>query len=210
MKHPYIAIEGPIGSGKSTLAQLLAQHFDSNLLLEQAADNPFLPLFYRDMSRHALATQMFFLFQRINQLSRLRQPDLFARRTVTDYILEKDRLFARLTLDDNEFALYTQLYDHLSPQAPKPDLVIYLQASVDVLLARIHRRARAMERGISRDYLLRLSESYMQFFYNYHDAPLLIVNNDRLNFAEERTHFDILLQRIERMKSAREYFNLAS
>ncbi len=209
MKHRYIVVEGPIGSGKSTLAKLLAEQYDATLVLEDPGANPFLPLFYRDMKRHALAAQMFFLFQRVNQLAQVRQPDLFDRRTVADYMLEKDRLFARLTLDDNEYQLYSQLYTHLKPQAPAPDLVIYLQASVDHLMARIQRRARPMERGITEDYLMRLSESYTRFFYDYGDAPLLIANSDSFNFADNREHFSMLVRQIEAMRGRREYFSLA-
>ena len=209
MKHRYIVVEGPIGSGKSTLAKLLAEHYDATLVLEDPDANPFLPLFYRDMKRHALAAQMFFLFQRVNQLAHIRQPDLFDRRTIADYMLEKDRLFARLTLDDNEYQLYSQLYAHLKPQAPAPDLVIYLQASVDHLVGRIQRRARPMERGITEDYLARLSESYTRFFYDYADAPLLIANSDNFNFADNREHFGMLVRQIEGMRGRREYFSLA-
>ncbi len=209
MKYRYIVVEGPIGSGKSTLAKLLAERYDANLVLEDPAANPFLPLFYRDMKRHALATQMFFLFQRVNQLANTRQPDLFDRKTIADYMLEKDRLFAKLTLDDNEFQLYGQLYAHMKPQAPTPDLVIYLQASVEHLMTRIQRRARPMERGITEDYMMGLSETYTRFFYDYADAPLLIANSDNFNFADNREHFDLLIRHIENMRGRREYFSAA-
>ena len=167
MKYRYIVVEGPIGCGKSTLARKVAERYGADLLLEDAIANPFLSRFYQDMKRHALATQMFFLFQRANQLSVMRQPDLFDRKTVADYMLAKDRIFARLTLDDNEYALYAQLHDHLKPQAPVPDLVIYLQTSVAQLQTRIQRRGRPMEQGISEEYLLKLSESYTRYFYDY-------------------------------------------
>ena len=209
MKYRYVVVEGPIGAGKSTLARLIAEHYDADLVLEDPGANPFLPMFYRDMKRHALATQMFFLFQRVNQLSSLRQPDLFERKVVADYMLAKDRLFAKLTLDDNEFALYAQLYNHLRPQAPAPDLVIYLQTSVDQLMARIQRRGRPMEKGIGEEYMMRLNEAYTRHFYDYADSPLLIVNSDRFNFAENREHFQLLLTRIESMRGMREYFNAA-
>lgn len=209
MKYRYVVVEGPIGSGKSTLARLLSERFGTDLILEDPGANPFLPLFYRDMKRHALATQIFFLFQRVNQLSAIRQPDLFERKTIADYMLAKDRLFAKLTLDDNEFSLYSQLYNHLRPQVPTPDLVIYLQASVDQLMARIHRRGRAMEKNISEDYMMKLSETYTRHFYDYSGSPLLIVNSDRFNFAENREHFELLLTRIESMRGQREYFNAA-
>jgi deoxyguanosine kinase len=208
MKYRYVVVEGPIGSGKSTLARLLAERYSADLLLEDANANPFLPQFYRDMKRYALATQMFFLFQRVNQVSAIKQPDLFERKTFADYMLAKDRLFAKLTLDDNEFNLYAQLYNHLKPQAPVPDLVIYLQASVPALMARIQRRARPMERGISEDYLMRLSETYTKYFYDYDDSPLLIVNSDRFNFADNASDLDLLAKQIENMRGKREYLNV--
>ena len=209
MNARYIVIEGAIGSGKSTLARLLSQHFNAELILEDASSNPFLPQFYRDMKRYALATQMFFLFQRANQLSAIKQPDLFERKTIADYMLAKDSLFAKLTLDDNEFALYSQLYNHLKPQAPTPDLVIYLQTSIPQLMARIQRRGRPMERSISEDYLSRLTDAYTQHFYDYTDSPLLIVNSDRFNFADNPEHLNLLLKRMEAIRGGKEYFNAA-
>lgn len=207
-RFPYIVIEGPIGAGKTTLARLLAQRFDAELMLEDAYANPFLSQFYRDMRRHALATQMFFLFQRVNQLGTLKQPGLFQSRTIADFMLAKDPLFARLTLDDNEYSLYTQLYQHLRPQAAAPDLVIYLQAPVEVLVSRVHRRGHAAERGIQEDYLRQLSEAYTRFFYDYTESPLLIVNSANLNFAENEAHVNMLVDRVRAMKGGREFFNL--
>jgi len=209
MKHRYIVVEGPIGCGKSTLARLLAERFGADLMLEDPGANPFLPQFYRDMKRYALATQMFFLFQRVNQLSAIRQPDLFDRKSVADYMLAKDTLFAKLTLDDNEFALYSQLYNHLKPQAPTPDLVIYLQASVDQLMHRIERRGRPMERAVSEDYLLKLSDAYTRYFYDYAESPLLIVNSDRFNFVDNAQHLDLLVRRIETLRGGKEYMSAA-
>lgn len=209
MKHRFIVVEGPIGSGKSTLASLLAERFGAELLLEDPSANPFLPNFYRDMKRYALSTQMFFLFQRVNQLSGIKQPDLFEGKSIADYMLAKDTLFAKLTLDDNEFALYSQLYNHLRPQAPTPDLVIYLQASVDQLLQRIGRRGRPMERSISEDYLVKLSDAYTRFFYDYTESPLLIVNSDRFNFVDRREDLDLLIKRVESLRGGKEYMNAA-
>lgn len=204
----HIVVEGPIGAGKSTLARLLAERLNAELLLEDASANPFLPQFYRDMRRYALATQMFFLFQRVNQLAALKQPGLFDTRTVADFMLSKDSLFAKLTLDDDEYSLYKQLYEHLKPQAAAPDLVICLQAPVEALAARVHRRGIPMERGISEDYLRQLSEAYTRFFYDYSESPLLIVNSANLNFAENQTHFNMLIERVHAMKGGREFFNL--
>ncbi|MFM7294335.1 MAG: deoxynucleoside kinase [Burkholderiales bacterium] len=209
MKHRFIVVEGPIGSGKSTLARLLAERFGAELLLEDPSANPFLPNFYRDMKRYALSTQMFFLFQRVNQLSGIKQPDLFEGKSIADYMLAKDTLFAKLTLDDNEFALYSQLYNHLRPQAPTPDLVIYLQASVDQLLQRIGRRGRPMERSISEDYLVKLSDAYTRFFYDYTESPLLIVNSDRFNFVDRREDLDLLIKRVQSLRGGKEYMNAA-
>ncbi len=207
MKYRYVVVEGPIGSGKSTLARLIGERYGASLLLEDAGANPFLPQFYRDMKRYALATQMFFLFQRINQLAAIKQPDLFEKKTIADYMLAKDALFAKLTLDDNEFQLYSQLYNQLKPQAPTPDLVIYLQATVNTLMTRIQRRARPMERGITEDYLMRLSETYTRYFYDYSESPILIVNSDSFNFADNPEHLQMLCTRIESMRGMREYMN---
>ena len=207
MKHRYIVVEGPIGCGKTSLAEKLAHRMGATAMLEDAAANPFLPQFYRDMRRHALPTQLFFLFQRVGRLEALKQPDLFAKPTVADFTLAKDPLFARLTLDDAEYQLYARIFEHVKPQAPTPDLVIYLQASVGTLVARA-RKQRA-QANIDEDYLDRLSEAYTRYFYNYADGPLLIVNSERLNFVEVPEHVDLLVERIEAMRGGREFFNRA-
>ena len=209
MKHRFIVVEGPIGCGKTSLARLLARKLDAHLLLEQPEANPFLPAFYRDMRRHALSTQLFFLFQRLQQLEGLHQPDLFGKPTVADFAIQKDPLFARLTLDDAEFGLYQRIYDHVRPQAPKADLVIYLQASVDTLLSRVRRRGVPAEAGIPEDYLRALSDSYTRYFYNYDESALLIVNSERLNFVDVPEHFDLLVERIGAIRGGREFFNRA-
>jgi len=207
-KYRYIVVEGPIGAGKTSLARMLAEKSGSTPLLEDPGANPFLPGFYQDNARYALPTQLFFLFQRVNQVRDLTQADLFKRATVADFILDKDPLFARLTLNDDELKLYQQIYAQLKPQAAVPDLVIYLQASTETLIERVKRRAVSYERAISEDYLLRLAESYARFFYQYDASPVLIVNSEHLNFVDTPGDFDLLLQRIAAMRGAREFFSL--
>ena len=207
MKHRHIVVEGPIGSGKTSLAQRLGSRMGATLLLEDPKANPFLPQFYRDMRRYALPAQLFFLFQRVGQLEALRQPDLFEKPTVADFTLAKDPLFARLTLDDAEFQLYSRIYEHVKPQAPAPDLVVYLQASVDTLIHRVRKRGMPMESGIDEDYLRKISEAYTRYFLDYTESPLLIVNSERLNFVEKPEDLDLLIGRIESMRGGREFFN---
>ncbi len=209
MRQRYVVVEGPIGCGKTSLAHKLAQRLNASLLLEDPGANPFLRQFYTDMRRFALPTQLFFLFQRVEQVGALKQPDLFGKPTVADFTLAKDPLFARLTLNDAEYQLYSRIYDHVKPQAPIPDLVIYLQASVDTLIERVKRRGNAFEGPISEDYLRRLSEAYSRYFYNYDESALLIVNSERLNFVDVPDHFDLLLERMNAMRGGREFFNRA-
>jgi deoxyadenosine/deoxycytidine kinase len=210
MRQRYIVVEGPIGCGRTSLAHKLAERLQARLLLEDPESNPFLRQFYQDMRRYALSTQLFFLFQRVEQIAGLRQPELFSGQpTVADFTLAKDPLFARLTLNDAEYQLYSRIYDHVKPQAPTPDLVIYLQASVDTLIERVNRRGLASESNISEDYLRRLSEAYTRYFYDYSESPLLIVNSERLNFVEVAEHFDLLIARMDAMRGGREFFNRA-
>jgi deoxyguanosine kinase len=207
-KYRYIVVEGPIGVGKTSLAQRLAEHTGADMLLEKPQDNPFLSRFYQDPQRHAMSTQLFFLFQRINELRDQAQMDLFNTRTVSDYLFEKDALFARLNLSEDEFKLYQNIYQSLAPQAPTPDLVIYLQASTDTLIERVRRRGRNYERSVTDDYLARLGNSYGEFFHHYDDAPLMMVNSENLNFVDNDTDFQLLMERIEGMRGPREFFSL--
>jgi len=206
-KYRYIVVEGPIGVGKTSLARRLAERLQSGLLLEHPEQNPFLPRFYQDMSRFALPTQLFFLFQRISQLRELAQMDLFNRVTVSDFLLEKDPLFARLTLSGDELHLYQQIFDALKPQAPKPDLVIYLQAQPATLYERVRRRGVEFERPITGEYLALLADSYSRFFYHYSGSPVLIVNSERLNFVRQEDDLKLLIERVGAMRGNREFFN---
>jgi deoxyadenosine/deoxycytidine kinase len=206
----HIVVEGAIGAGKTSLARRLATRIGAELMLEEPEANPFLERFYRDSARHALPTQLFFLFQRVNQLRELAQHDLFARQFVADFLLEKDPIFAALTLNDDELKLYRQIYASLSPQAPDPDLVIVLEASPEILIERIARRGRASESAISEPYLRELCDAYTRFFYQYNAAPLLIVNTEHLNLVDSEADFQLLLERIAGLRGRREYFNRVS
>ncbi|MFM7396169.1 MAG: deoxynucleoside kinase [Gammaproteobacteria bacterium] len=203
----YIVIEGPIGVGKTSLARRLANTLNADLILEQAESNPFLERFYRDPVGAALPAQLHFLFQRVQQLAAFRQDDLFSTIRVADYLLEKDRLFARVTLDEAEFGLYDQIYSRVVIDPPKPDLVIFLQAPVDVLLQRIGRRGIKAEQFIERAYLERLNEAYSRFFHDYEAAPLLIVNAAAIDPTSNEADYEELLGAIRRMKRGKLYFN---
>jgi len=205
--HLYIAVEGPIGVGKTSLAKRLAQSLNADLVLEQAADNPFLERFYRNPRAGALPTQLFFLFQRARQLEDLRQRDLFAAVYVGDYLLDKDRLFARLTLDEQEYGLYEEVYAKLAIDAPAPELTIYLQAPVDVLMERIARRGIKYEQQIDRAYLEKLMEAYSRYFHEYSASPLLIVNAAEVDFVGNDADYEQLLAQVLRTKRGRHYFN---
>lgn len=203
----YIVVEGPIGVGKTTLARRLAESFESELLLEGAAENPFMGKFYENPRAAALPTQLFFLLQRARQMQEMRQGDMFSPVRVADFLMEKDRLFAELTLDADELKLYEQVYEQLTFDVPEPDLVIYLQAPVEVLLERIQNRGIHHERLIEAAYLQRLSDAYIEFFYHYSEAPLLIVNARDIDFANNENDYQQLLQRVRNIRSGRHYFN---
>ena len=209
-RYRFIAVEGPIGAGKTTLARRLAERLGGEPLLEDPDANPFLARFYEDMARYALPTQLFFLFQRFEQLRAVAQHDLFARVRVADFLLEKDPLFAGLTLAGDELALYQRLYDALALRAPRPDLVIYLQAGPRTLAERVRRRAVEYERAIEADYLARLADAYARFFHQYDEAPVLAVNSEHLDFAASERDLGLLLEQLAAMRGRREYFNVGT
>ncbi len=203
----HLVIEGPIGVGKTSLAKRIALHLRAETLLEVPEANPFLERFYRDSARYAFSTQVFFLFQRIHQLRDLAQRDLFSDVFVADFLLEKDALFASLTLADDELHLYRQIYSNLAIQTSAPDLVIYLDAPPSALLTRIAERGRTMEVSISESYLAQLCEAYTRFFYQYEAAPLLTVNTEQFDPAHNDADFEMLLDRVRQMRGRREFFN---
>ncbi|MBL8469608.1 MULTISPECIES: deoxynucleoside kinase [Methyloversatilis] len=209
-KARYIVVEGPIGVGKTSLARRLADHLQAPTLFEKPEENPFLGRFYQNMERYALQTQLFFLFQRMEQLREVMQDDLFSGRLVADFLIDKDPLFASMNLTDDEYALYRQIYASLKLQAPAPDLVIYLQADADTLAERVRRRGLDAERRISESYLARVVERYARFFYQYDASPLFIVNAEELNPVDSDDDFALLVERLGQMRSFREFFGYAS
>lgn len=203
----YIAVEGPIGVGKTTLARRLAATFNYEMLTEDADENPFLERFYTRQRQSALATQLFFLFQRAQKLAELNQRDIFQPVRVADFLIEKDPLFARINLDADEYALYEKVYQQLTIDAPRPDLVIYLQAPTDILLQRIEQRGIAYEQHIDSAYLERLNDVYSQFFLYYDKAPLLIVNASAIDLADSQRDYSQLVDYLLDIRSGRHYFN---
>jgi len=202
----HIAIEGAIGVGKTTLTQKLADKLGSGTFFEQLDNNPFIELFYQDPSRHALSVQLSFLFSRLKQWQTLNQQDLFSQGVVSDYLFAKDHIFATVTLSDEELALYDQVARLLQVDLHRPDLVIYLQSKPNVIMERIRRRNRNMERGLKIDYLQQVINAYDQYFFHYQDAPLLIVQTDRMNFADHEEAVDTLIERIGNMTSQTEFW----
>ena len=205
--HDFIVVEGPIGVGKTSLAKRLAETFGTELLLEVADANPFLERFYANPRQAALPTQLFFLFQRARQIQELRQGDIFQKIRVADFLLEKDRLFAQLTLDDDELRLYEQVYNQMTLDAPRPDLVIYLQAPVEILMDRIMRRGVAHEQQITMEYLQRVVDAYARFFHFFSSSPLLIVNASAIDPVSNDLDYNALLKRVREINSGRHYFN---
>jgi deoxyadenosine/deoxycytidine kinase len=203
----FVAVEGNIGVGKTTLAKRLARTFNYDILLEKAEENPFLERFYLDRKNHALPTQLFFLFQRTRQFQELRQGDMFEPVRVADFLIDKDPLFARVTLDDDELSLYNKVYEQLTIDAPRPDLVVYLQAPVDVLLQRIRQRGQTAEQAIDRHYLNQLNEAYTQLFHYYTASPLLIVNATAIDLVNNPQDYKQLVEYMLTIKSGRHYYN---
>jgi deoxyguanosine kinase len=206
----YIVIEGPIGVGKTSLAKKLAREFGSDLLLEKAEENPFLASFYKNPRQYALSTQLHFLLQRAQQVQDFRQADLFQGSHIADFMVDKDPLFAQMTLNRDELELYQQIYAHLTLDAPRPDLVIYLQAPLDILRERIALRGIGYEQQIRDEYLLQLSESYTRFFHDYEDSALLTVNTQSVDLINNEADYQAVLEKINDIHSGRHYFNQSS
>ena len=199
-------VEGPIGVGKTSLTRALAKRFGARSVFEIVEENPFLASFYQDRNKHAFQTQLFFLLSRFKQQQELFQQELFSQVTVSDYLFAKDRIFASITLDPNELALYERVYEHLGPRVMKPDLVIFLQARLDVLLARIRKRGREFERKFDPEYLAELARTYNDFFHRYDETPLLVINTSDIDFVESERDFEELIRAIGSIKAGTHYY----
>lgn len=202
----YVVIEGVIGVGKTSLAKLLAERMNARLLLEEVEENPFLEDFYRQPARYAFQVQIFFLLSRYRQQMEFPQQDLFHKKTVSDYLFDKDKIFAYINLNEKELSLYERLWSLLSKEVPKPDLVIYLQANTETLMHRIRERNRPYERSISADYIQRLNEAYNYFFFHYSDSPLLVINTAKIDFVHHRDDLEDLLEQIEKPLGGTRYY----
>lgn len=203
----FLVVEGPIGVGKTSLVNRLSKTFNAETLLERAEENPFLESFYRDRRSTAFQTQLFFLFQRSRQMAGLQQHDMFMQSMISDFMLDKDRLFAELNLDHNEMELYDQIYHKMSMEAPTPDLVVYLQAPVEVLMQRVHKRSRRAERDMDPGYLQKLLDVYNGYFSQYRRSPLLIINAAHINPLESEKDYQLLVEKICTIKAGRHFFN---
>jgi deoxyadenosine/deoxycytidine kinase len=201
----HIAVEGPIGAGKTSLVNLLAKRFRGTKILEDV-DNPFLTEFYKDKRGAAFRCQLFFLLSRYDQQRSISQRDLFTELILTDYTFPKDKIFAYLTLEDSELMIYNRLYEMLYESVPRPDLVIYLQASLDTLLKRVKKRGKAYEKSISQEYLKEISDAYSHYFYRYDETPLLVVNTNEIDFVNTPEHFDQLIEQIRNAKKGTQYY----
>ena len=206
LRQRYIVVEGPIGVGKTALTRALAKRFSARSVVELVEENPFLASFYQDRNKYAFQTQLFFLLSRFKQQQELFQQELFSQATVSDYLFAKDRIFASITLDPNELALYERVYEHLGPRVMKPDLVIYLQARLDVLLARIRKRGREFERKFDPEYLAELSRTYNDFFHRYDETPLLVINTSDIDFVETEKDFEELVRAVGSIKAGTHYY----
>jgi deoxyguanosine kinase len=205
-RHRYIVVEGPIGVGKTSLTRALAERFSGRTVFEQVEENPFLASFYQDRNKYAFQTQLYFLLSRFKQQQELFQQELFSRVTVSDYLFAKDRIFASITLDPNELALYERVYEHLGPRVMRPDLVIYLQARLDVLLARIRKRGREFERRFDPEYLAELARTYNDFFHRYDETPLLVINTSDIDFVESERDFEELIRAVGSIRAGTHYY----
>jgi deoxyadenosine/deoxycytidine kinase len=206
----YIAIEGPIGVGKSSLCEILAHKLGARPVLEVAEGNPFIKDFYKDIRRYAFQTQLFFLLSRYRQQQEIQQTELFSKGLVSDYLFAKDRLFANMTLDDNELQLYEQIHGTLNARVMKPDMVVYLQASTDTLLKRISLRGRKFENPITREYLEELNKAYNYYFFHYQETPLVVINTNGIDFVHRDADLDDLLAHMEKSPKGTTYYQPVS